>query len=226
MKETILVIAAHPDDEVLGCGGTMARLVKEGNKVCSLILGEGVTARDDIRDKNKRAAQLQKLKKQAFDANKVLGVSDVFFYDFADNRFDTVALLDIVKVVEQVVAKIKPTKIFTHYQKDLNIDHQITYKATIAATRPFLGQKVREIYSYEVLSSTEWGYPLSFSPDTFFDISKTMDIKLKAMNQYKTELREFPHPRSLQSIKLNSKVWGIRAGIEYAEAFKCIRQIV
>jgi LmbE family N-acetylglucosaminyl deacetylase len=225
MRNKILIVSAHPDDEVLGCGGTVARLVKEGYQVYTLILGEGITSRDEKRDHAKRETEIQKLKDQAKKANKIIGVEEVFMYDFPDNRFDTVPLLDIVKVIEKIKNDIKPDIIFTHYGKDLNIDHQITYKAVITATRPVVGEPVKEIYSFEVPSSTEWNFPLSFSPNVFFDISETMDIKIKALEEYKTELREYPHPRSLEGIKINAQSWGLKIGVKYAEVFKCIRVI-
>ncbi|MEO1958904.1 MAG: PIG-L deacetylase family protein [Nautiliaceae bacterium] len=214
-----LIVAAHPDDEVLGCFGTAKRLINEGYEGYTLILGEGKRARgaDD---------ELDILKKEIKRANDVIGIKEVFSFNFADNAFDSVRLLDIVKVVEKVVDEVKPEIIFTHYEKDLNIDHQITYKATITATRPMVECVVKEIYSFEVLSSTEWNYPLSFSPDTFFDVSETIEYKIRAMSKYKSELREFPHPRSLEGIELNARQWGMRVGVEAAEAFKCVRRIV
>ncbi len=220
MPKKILIVAAHPDDEVLGCFGTVARLIKEGYEAYTLILGEGKTSRDDI-DEN----ELKTLKDEIKKANQIIGIKKVFTQNFPDNRFDSVDLLDIVKVIEKVKNEIKPDIIFTHYEKDLNIDHQITYKAVITATRPMKGESVKEIYSFEILSSTEWNYPLSFSPDTYFDISKTIDLKLKAMKEYKSELCSFPHPRSLEGIKINGKYWGMRVGTEMVEAFKCIRTI-
>ena len=219
----ILIIAAHPDDEILGCGGTIIRLNKEGHKVTSLILGEGVTSRDNIRDTKKRVKDILELKKIAKRANVILGVREVFFHDFPDNRFDTVPFLDIVKVIERIKSSIEPDIIFTHYEKDLNIDHQITYKAVITATRPIKEEAVKEIYSFEIPSSTEWSYPLSFSPNVFYDISETIDVKLRALEEYKTELREYPHPRSLEGVKLIAKNWGMKVGLEYAEAYKVVR---
>ena len=158
----ILIIIAHPDDEVLGCGGAITKLAKEDYIIYTLILGEGVTSRDASRNTNKRLNEILDLRKSAIKANKILGVKEVFFKDFPDNRFDTVSLLDIVKAIEKAKSKIKPDIIFTHYEKDLNIDHQLTYKAVITATRPLRGETVKEIYSFEVLSSTEWNYPNSF----------------------------------------------------------------
>ena len=225
MEKKILVIAAHPDDEILGCGGTVARMVKEGCKAYTLILGEGVTARDESRDAEKRKNGIESLKKQANKAGEIIGIEKSFFHDFPDNRFDSVALLDIVKVVEKIKNDIKPTLVFTHYEKDLNIDHRITYRAVMTATRPMPLETVKKIYSFEVLSSTEWDYPLSFSPNTFFDISETIHSKVKAMKQYPMELREFPYPRSVGGIELNAKSWGMKTGLKYAEAFECVRVV-
>ncbi|MCP4229719.1 MAG: PIG-L family deacetylase, partial [bacterium] len=175
MNKKTLIIAAHPDDEILGCGGTAARLVNEGHDVYTVILGEGITSRDDTRQREKRETEIARLKKQIHDANGIIGVKDVSIYDFPDNRFDSVPLLDIVKVIEAVKDKIKPQVLFTHYENDLNIDHQITYRAVMTATRPQTGETVKEIYAFEVLSSTEWNFPLTFSPDCFFDITGTID---------------------------------------------------
>lgn len=225
MVKKILIVAAHPDDEILGCGGTAARLAKEGNEVYTLILGEGITSRDDTRQRKKREAEIARLKEQINEANGIIGVKEVFAHDFPDNRFDSVPLLDIVKIIEKTKTKIKPDILFTHYEKDLNIDHQITYRAVLTAARPVAGESVKEIYSFEVLSSTEWNYPLGFSPDCFFDISDTIDTKSAAMEKYQYELREYPHPRSLKGIWLNAEQWGMKVGVPYAEAFKTVRSI-
>jgi LmbE family N-acetylglucosaminyl deacetylase len=223
MSKKILIIAAHPDDEILGCGGTAARLAKEGNEVFTAILGEGITSRDDSRDREKRDAEIAELKKQVHEANQLIGVKEVFTFDLPDNRFDSVALLDVVKVVEKVKEKIKPDIVFTHYEKDLNIDHQITYQAVMTAMRPMVGETVKEIYSFEVHSSTEWNFPLSFSPDCFFDITDTIDAKVDAMAKYENELRDYPHPRSLKGIRMAAKYRGLKTGVKYAEAFKVVR---
>lgn len=221
----ILTVVAHPDDEVLGCGATLARLIKEGYECNTLILGEGVTSRDKKRDTRSRDKEILALKKQAKKANKILGIKEVFFCDLPDNRFDTVPLLEIIKAIEEVKLKIRPDIIFTHYGKDLNIDHQITYNAVITATRPIKGETVKEIYSFEIPSSTEWGYPLSFSPNVFFDVTNTIDIKLEAMKVYISEIRDFTHPRSEEFLRLNSKLWGIKAGLKNAEVFQVVRII-
>lgn len=225
MNKKILIIAAHPDDEVLGCFGTVAKMIKKGYKAYTLILGEGKTSRDINNNVINKQNELLELKNEILEANKSIGIKDVFIEKFPDNRFDSVDLLSIVKVVEKVKNEIKPDIIFTHFENDLNIDHQITYKAVITATRPMANESVKEIYSFEILSSTEWKYPLTFNPDIFFDVSETLEDKVKAMSFYKSELREFPHPRSLEGIELNAKYWGMRVGKEAVEAFKCVRII-
>jgi len=225
MSKKILIVASHPDDEVLGCFGTVARLIKEGYEAYTLILGEGKTSRDEQRVVEDRREDIELLNSEILNANNVIGIKKVFIESFPDNRFDSVDLLDIVKVISKVKNEIQPDIIFTHYENDLNIDHQITYKAVITATRPMEDECVKEIYSFEILSSTEWNYPLSFVPDTFFNISDSIDLKLKAMGLYKSELCNYPHPRSLEGIELNAKYHGMRIGKRFVEAFKSIRII-
>ena len=219
MIKKILIIAAHPDDEVLGCFGTVARLIKKGCEAYTLILGEGKTSRGEG---EKEISQLhQEIKK----ANDKIGIKKVFIESFPDNRFDSVDLLDIIKIITKVKNEINPDIVFTHYENDLNIDHQITYKAVLTATRPMENECVKEIYSFEILSSTEWNYPLSFSPDVFFDISSTINLKVQAMKEYDSELRDFPHPRSLEGIELNARYQGMRVGKNVVEAFRSVRVI-
>lgn len=225
MKKRILIVVAHPDDEILGCGGTVARLIREGCKVSTLVLGEGITSRDKTRQRDKRIREIVSLEEAGRRANRILGIKKVIFHNFPDNRFDAVPLLDIVKKVDEVKNKIKPHTIFTHYEKDLNIDHQTTYKAVITATRPVKGECVKEIYSCEVPSSTEWAYPLTFSPDIFFDVSQTIAKKIRALRAYKSELKRYPHPRSLEGVELTAKTWGMKTGLNYAEAFQTVRII-
>lgn len=225
MSKKILIVAAHPDDEVLGCFGTVSKLIKEGYEAYTLILGEGKTSRLDTRKVEENKEQLEILNDEIKKANDIIGIKKCFVYDFPDNRFDSVDLLDIIKVISKIKEEIKPDIIFTHYENDLNIDHKITYQAVITATRPIENESVKEIYSFEILSSTEWQYPISFSPDVFFDIQDTMELKLNAMRCYKSELCLYPHPRSLEGIELNAKYNGMRVGKNYVEAFKSVRVI-
>jgi len=224
-SKKILIVAAHPDDEVLGCFGTVARLIKEGYEAYTLILGEGKTSRDEERQVENKKDEIAELNNEIQNANNAIGIKKVFVESFPDNRFDSVDLLDIIKVISKVKEEVKPDIIFTHYEHDLNVDHQVTYKAVITATRPMEDECVKEIYSFEILSSTEWNYPLSFSPDTFYDVSETIDLKLKAMEAYTSELCKYPHPRSLEGIELNAKYQGMRVGRTAVEAFKSIRII-
>ena len=219
MNKKILIVVAHPDDEVLGCFASVAKLIKEGNEAYTLILGEGKTSRGE------GELEIKELHKEIKKANEVIGIKEVFIEKLPDNAFDTISLLEIVKVIEKYKNIVKPDIIFTHYENDLNIDHRITYQAVLTATRPMEDECVKEIYSFEILSSTEWNYPLTFSPDTFFDISDTIDLKIEAMNRYTSELCEYPHPRSLKGIELNAKYQGMRVGKKYVEAFKTIRNI-
>lgn len=221
----ILIVAAHPDDEILGCGGTISKLVKDGHEAFTLILGEGITSRDEKRNAKLKSPEIKVLKRQAVQANKLIGVKQVFMHDFPDNRFDTVSFLDIVKAIEKVKKKVKPEKIFTHYEKDLNIDHQITQRAVITAARPLPKESVKEILSFEILSSTEWNNPQTFFPDAFFDITNTIEDKLSALSEYKSELRKFPHPRSLKGVRLNAENWGMKTGVRFAEVFKIVRSL-
>ena len=228
-KSTILVIAAHPDDEVLGCGGTMARFADEGWGVFSLILGEGITARDSKKNMKKRKKELDSLKAQVYTANKILGVKEIFAYDFPDNQFDSVPILRIIKKIEEVKKKVLPSVIYTHHFGDLNVDHRVTYEAVMTACRPLKQESVREIYSFEVLSSTEWTGPrrdMCFVPSRFINISDTIDRKIKALKCYTSEIRPYPHPRSAQGVMLLAKNRGLEAGLKYAEAFANIRQII
>ena len=218
--QKILIVAAHPDDEVLGCFGTVAKLIKEGAEAYTLVLGEGKTSRGET-DKE----EMEELDREFEMANKTIGIKAIFREHFPDNCFDKVSLLEIVKAVERIKDNLKPDIIFTHFQHDLNIDHRITYQAVLTATRPMQDECVKQIYSFEVLSSTEWNFSSSFSGNVFFDIHDTLADKLKAMQCYRSELRAYPHPRSLEGIQLNAQLQGMRVGLQYAESFLLIRDV-
>ena len=210
--DKILVIAAHPDDEVLGCGATIAKHVQEGNKVQVVFLGDGFSSRDDGDNRDNSAES----------ASKVLGCEAPVFLDFPDNQLDTIALLDIVKKIEKVVDDFQPSIIYTHYFGDLNIDHQITHKAVMTACRPQPNFCVKEIYSFETLSATHWqssSMGNAFSPNCFIDVSDLVDIKMKALQCYDSEMRATPHVRSYKSVEILSKLRGNLVGVENAEAF-------
>jgi len=223
----ILVIAAHPDDEVLGCGGTIARLVREGHDVHIAILGEGITSRYANRAQAD-ASLVKALQDRSRQAAELLGARELLTFNLPDNRFDTVPLLDIVKMIEEILEKTSPQVVYTQHGGDLNIDHRIVCQATLTATRPTAGSSVKTVYAYEIPSSTEWAFhkfePV-FKPNVFVDISDTLEIKLKAMQFYESETRESPHPRSLAVIKTIARRWGSVAGLNAAEAFELVRDI-
>lgn len=224
---SILIVVAHPDDEILGCGGTIAKYALQECDIRCLILGEGITSRYTQQEKTIQQ-ELRHLKLEAEQSAKILGIKGLFFKDFPDNRFDTVPLLTMVKAVEEVKEQIKPDVIYTHHQGDLNIDHQMTFKAVLTACRPTKDETVREIYSFEVPSSTDWNSPAAqnyFMPNVFVDITKTLDEKIEALRAYKSEIREYPHPRSPEALRAIAMRWGSIVGCEAAEAFELIRSI-
>lgn len=224
---SVLVVAAHPDDEVLGCGGTMARMAGEGRSVHVLILGEGATSRHDRRE-DADAAALERLRIDAKRANGALGVADVRFAGLPDNRFDTVALLDVVKSIESLIAELRPSVVFTQHGGDLNIDHAVTFRAVLTATRPVAGSPVRAVYAYEVASSTEWAFQRfapEFRPSLFVNIAATLEAKIRAMEAYESESRPFPHPRSPEALRAVAARWGSVVGLASAEAFDVIREV-
>jgi LmbE family N-acetylglucosaminyl deacetylase len=223
----ILVIASHPDDEVLGCGGSIARLNREGNEVFIAIMGEGITSRYASREEADKRL-LKELQDTSRDVTAILEARDVFMYNLPDNRFDTVPILNIVKVIEELLYKLRPKVVYTQHGGDLNIDHAITFRATLTATRPVADCPVQELYTYEVPSSTEWTFQhleRAFQPNVFVDISATIDLKIRAMQKYDSEARKFPHPRSPEAIRAISKRWGSVVGLECAEAFELIRSV-
>jgi len=226
-KLAVLVVAAHSDDEVLGCGGTIARLARERHDVYIAILGEGVTSRYAQRGQADQKL-VEALHNRSHHVAKLLSAKEIFMHNLPDNRFDTVPLLDVVKIIEDLVARLTPKVIYTHHGGDLNIDHQVVSRAVLTATRPMQGQPVREIYAFEVPSSTEWAFQQfqpPFRPNVFVDISDTLDIKVKALSQYETEVRVFPHPRSPDAIHAIARRWGSITGCEASEAFELIRAI-
>lgn len=221
----ILVIAAHPDDEVLGCGGTIARLSREGREVYVGILGEGVTSRYDQREQADRKL-VEALHARSRQVARLLGARDVFLHNLPDNRFDTVPLLDMVKLIEAWIEQLRPNTIYTQHGGDLNVDHAAVYRATLTATRPTDGHPVRELYAYEVPSSTEWAFGQlapAFQPNVFVDITATLELKVQAMRLYDDEIRPFPHPRSPEALEAIARRWGSVSGLGAAEAFQSVR---
>ena len=218
----ILVVAAHPDDEVLGCGGAIAKHTQNGDQVHILILAEGATSRNLERDRQLFASELSTLETAAHQASKILGVDSLFLYDFPDNRMDSCDLLDIIKVIEQAIDQYQPQIVYTHHAGDVNIDHQLIHRATVTACRPIPNQSVQTLLFFEIPSSTEWqtsGSALPFIPNWFVDISETLECKLKALEIYESEMRPYPHPRSLEAVEYLARWRGATIGVKAAEAF-------
>ena len=230
-NKKILVIVAHPDDEVLGVGSTMYTLIKDyGCKINAVILGEGITSRSKERDVNKWQKELIIHRENLETAQKAIGYESVQVYNFPDNRFDTVPLLDLIKVVEKEKSKFHPDVIFTHHGGDLNIDHQKTFEAVITACRPMSDEKVKTIITFETMSGTEWrasSDPKHFIPNMFVEVSEeSLLAKIKAMEAYEFERRKYPHPRSPEALRVRAQMWGVSIGCRYAEAFLVVRLIV
>ena len=219
---TTLVIAAHPDDEILGAGGYVAKLSAAGEAVHHVIMAEGATSREDTRDRAGKSEELSELARCAQEAGRIVGAKSVVLEDFPDNRMDSVDLLDVVKVVERHIAEHAPTRIITHANSDVNIDHRVVHDAVIAATRPQPGNRIREVLFFEIMSSTEWRPPASlpaFAPNYFVDITDHLEAKLDALRAYAPEMHEWPHSRSVEALEHLGRWRGATIGVEAAEAF-------
>jgi LmbE family N-acetylglucosaminyl deacetylase len=225
----VLVVAAHPDDEVLGCGGTLARLADEGREAHILLMADGETSRDFDAALGDVTARLAARKAAAQRACTILGCASVEVLALPDNRLDSVELLHLVKEIESLVERYRPSVVLTHHFGDVNVDHRLIHDAVIAACRPQPGHPVKELLFFEVPSSTEWrpaGSAAAFNPNWFVDITATLHRKIEALMAYEDELREFPHPRSIKAITALANWRGATVGLEAAEAFALGRKIV
>lgn len=223
----ILVVAAHPDDDVLGCGATIRKLVIEGWAVRVIFLGEGTTCRfpeEEIDSEDARAEILHR-RNCAIDALGVLGVQDFHLYELPCGRFDTVPILHLARLVEKEIEYFCPDTIFTHFENDTNNDHRLAFQATLQATRPGALNRVANLLSFEVASSTEWRFVDCFQPNFFVDVENEIEWKIQALAKYDTEQRPFPFPRSPEGLRAQSMVRGMQAGLRAAEAFSIVRSI-
>lgn len=213
----IAVIAAHPDDEVLGCGGTIAKHAQEGDEVHVLIMAEGITSRS-----SHNRDEIDTLRHAARQANDTLGAKTLTFKNFPDNRMDTVPLIEIVKEIEEYIAEIQPSIVYTHHFADLNVDHQRVNQAVMTACRPLPESKINTLLFFEVLSSTEWQVPHTsslFLPTWYNDVGPYINTKLEALQIYGSEMRSFPHSRSLEAVQALATYRGATIGKTAAEAF-------
>jgi len=230
----ILVVSAHPDDEIIGMGGTLKKLSKH-HDVFVLFLADGITARkksghvnvvdyEVTEDENlKMKKEIQIRKNHAKTALGLVGVKKMKFLDLPDNELDTVPFLKIVKEIEKTIADLKPTILFTHHHNDLNVDHRIAYEASITAARPIFNNPISTIMSFEAVSSTDWKFPYQFNPNLFIEITRELKSKIESIKKYENEIRKFPHPRSNETITAIARRWGSLSGYNAAEAFEIIR---
>jgi LmbE family N-acetylglucosaminyl deacetylase len=217
----VLVVAAHPDDEVLGCGGTIARHVSSGDKVRVLIVAQGIMSR-----KNARADDLRLHREAAHRACEILGVRNVTLGDYPDNRLDSIDRLEITRFIEAEVDACSPEIVYTHYHGDVGLDHRIVNECVLAACRPLPGRSIKRVLLFEVPSSTEWADPAyAFRPAWFSEITQTLDKKLAALREYAHEMRDFPHPRSEEGVTHLARWRGATAGVKAAEAFVLARNV-
>ena len=220
-KKKILIVVAHPDDEILGVGGTILKHVKKGDEVNILILGEGETSRNSN-------ANIKKRERQAKKVAKLLDAKNLFLEKLPDNEFDSVPLLEIIKKIESVINKVRPNIVYTHFPYDLNVDHRLTFQAALTACRPQPGFFVKKILTFETPSSTEWQVKKrkeAFCPTEYNNITDFIDKKIEILKIYKDELKKYPHPRSIEGVRTLAQYRGIEVGYKYAEAFQLIRNL-
>lgn len=216
LKKNVLVIAAHPDDELLGSGGTLKKLINNGNKVITVIFAKG------------RKEEEGHMKQAILMANKHLGIEEVIFLEYPNLLLETFPLHVINKEIEALIAKYEPYMIFTHHYGDINMDHQILFQAVLTAARPLPGKKPIELLCFETVSSSEWSQHTNdkaFKPNYYVDITETIEIKLESLQFYDVEMKPFPHPRSYKGVEHLAQVRGMTVGVEYAEAFEIIRRV-
>jgi LmbE family N-acetylglucosaminyl deacetylase len=218
----VLLVAAHPDDEVLGPGGTVTRHVAEGDEVTILILADHGSVRYD-------EERMREVRRAARAASSRMGVSEVRFGELEDQKLDVLPILEVTQRVEAMLQEVQPEIVYTHHRGDINRDHTVVHEATLTAARPYSAPFVRRVLCYETPSATEWAgpYPESaFVPNLFVDISDHLEAKLQAMAEYPSELREAPHPRSLEALRSHAAHWGSVIGVTAAEPFMLVREIL
>tara|TARA_B100001989_G_scaffold223163_1_gene176942 strand:+ start:2962 stop:3642 length:681 start_codon:yes stop_codon:yes gene_type:complete len=222
-NDVVLVVVAHSDDETIGMGGTIRRHSEKGDEVLIMSMTNGVGSRNFSNQ-----YEIDKRLKASFKASEILGFKWIERYDYPDNEMDTCSTLEIIKHIEKVKNKHKPSLVYFHSESDLNVDHRILSSAVLTAFRPQPGEFCRELRVFEVPSATDYGHESitgRFLPNLFIDISETWGHKLSALKAYSNEIRDYPHSRSLEAIKNLAKIRGNQNGLVMAEAFQIIRKI-
>lgn len=219
----ILVVVAHPDDEVIGCGGTIAKHVANGDCVSILVVADGVSSRFNNTSKDEVIASVDLRMRQLHDAATILGCERVIALNMADNRLDQVPLIDIVKKVESVIYETMPEVVYTHQFSDVNVDHVAVHNAVLVATRPKPNMPVKELFFFEILSSSEWNFGVNKAAcsdlNYFVDVTDFFGKKIDAAKVYTNEFFDAPHPRSLKIMKSLGELRGSVVGVDVAEAF-------
>lgn len=212
----VLVIAAHPDDELLGCGGTLIRHVEQGDEVQSIIMCEGESLRYKDREVHQHEATAE--------AAKIIGISKTNRFDFPDQRLDKYSLVDLITPIEKIVDGFRPDIVYVQFGGDINRDHALTFEAASIALRP-TADSVKEIYTFYTVGSTELKTPGEFNPNVWVDIECQIERKIQAFSCYTSEIREYPHPRSQEGIRNAAAFYGNQCCLRYAEAFMLMRKI-
>ena len=227
LGKKIMIIAAHPDDDILGCGGLLAKLKNKSCEIKVIFIGEGSSCRYNDKDKKDIIEkEIIKRNNYANSALKYLGINKPSFHNLKCGCFDTYPLINIGKIIENEIVSFKPQTIFTHSETDLNNDHKITYQSTLQATRPAALNYVKNLFSYEVISSSEWNFGNAFKPNYFISLSKKdLDKKIRAFEYYLSEIKNYPYARSINSIEILARYRGIQSGQEFCESFKLIRSL-
>lgn len=227
MKERVLVIAAHPDDEVLGMGGTIAKLAESGNDIALLIVTDGSSTQ--YKDKENIEKIIDAKKEETKNSCAILGINRIYYAALPDMKLDTVPHTDINAAIERIILEFEPSAVYTHFWGDVNKDHRLVYESTLVACRPTQSQCVKKIFAYSVPSSTEWNIQkadTAFMPNCIVDISGNYaEKKYRAIECYHTELREYPHPRSVEYLKIADVAEGNHYGLMAAESFVLLRSI-
>lgn len=221
MAKNILIIAPHPDDEVLGCGGIIRKFTDEGIKVFVLVATRGSAKLYD-------QTKVENVRREALEAHRILGISETFFFEYPAPELDTIPLAELSRDIAKIINEQRIEVLFLPHRGDIHNDHKVVFNAGLVAARPVGDYTVKEIYCYETLSETEWAAPYAddaFIPNYFVNIEANYDFKVKALESFKSQLRKFPNPRSLESIEALAKYRGATVGFMLAEAFMIIRQI-